>query len=128
MERQIQTITDMNVRMGAALLLLFAANRAFRQGTLTVINTGRGNPWRRRFLFVDGALVHPRLLFNLGFATDETAAPSAFLDSVTVTMQDANQIFTTIYLAADAAGTLLAPPPPGTVVIDPATISTNAMA
>jgi len=81
-----------------------------------------------RFLFVDGALVHPRLLFNLGFATDETAAPSAFLDSVTVTMQDANQIFTTIYLAADAAGTLLAPPPPGTVVIDPATISTNAMA
>ena len=57
-----------------------------------------------RFLFVDGALVHPRLLFNLGFATDETAAPSAFLDSVTVTMQDANQIFTTIYLAADAAG------------------------
>lgn len=117
-------------RRAILLLLLLSAHLVSAQGTLTVLNTGGGQPLISavRPLFVDGVLVQPRLLFNLGFATDETGVPGSFLDSFTVTIQDLNQVFTAIYLTVDAAGTVVAPPTPGTVVIDSATISTDAMA
>ncbi len=111
-------------------LLLLPAHFVTAQGTITVLNTGGGQPLvsEARSLFVDGALVQPRLLFNVGFATDETVALNAFLDSFTVTLQDSNHVFTAIYLTADAAGIVLAPPTPGTVVIDPATLVAEALA
>jgi len=117
-------------RGGGVLALLLSAHLVSAQGTLTVFNTGGGQPLvsEVRPLFVDAALVQPRLQFNFGFATDETFVPDTFLDSFTVTIQDANQLFTFVYLTTDASGTILAPPTPGTLVIDPATINTDALA
>jgi len=43
-----------------------------------------------------------RLVFNFGFATDETPSAGTFLDSFSVTIQDAAQRFTAIYLTSDA--------------------------
>ena len=116
-------------RGGGLVAFLLSTHFASAQGTITVLNTGSGQPLVSavRPLLVDGGGVQPRLLFNLGFATDETATPGAFLDSFTVTIQDSNQVFTTIYITADAAGFVVAPPTPGTVVIDPATISKDPL-
>lgn len=117
-------------RGGGVLALLLSAHLVSAQGTLTVLNTGGGQPLvsEVRPLFVDAALLQPRLLFNFGFATDETFVPDTFLDSFTVTIQSSNQLFTAVYLTTDASGTILAPPTPGTLVIDPATITTSALA
>ena len=54
--------------------------------------------------------------------------PNTFLDSFTVTIQSSNQVFTAVYLTTDAGGTILAPPTPGTLVLDPATINTDVLA
>ncbi len=112
------------------LAVLLSAHLVSAQGVLTVLNTGGGQPLvsEVRPLFVDAALVQPRLQFNFGFATDESFVPNTFLDSFTVTIQSANQLFTAVYLTTDAGGTMLAPPTPGTLVIDPATINTDALA
>ena len=115
-----------NLGLGLGALALFlSASPVAAQDALTLLNTGAGQPLvsEARPLFVDGALVEPRLLFDFGFATDEAVALGAFLDSFTITIQDSNQVFTALYLTADAAGTVLAPPTPGTVVVDPASIS-----
>ena len=119
------------LRFGWAVLalLLLPAHFGGAQGVITLLNTGGGQPLVSEVfpLFVDGAMVQPRLQFNVGFATDETVALGAFLDSFTVTLQDSNQVFTAIYLTADAAGTVLAPPTPGTVFIDPSTMVADAL-
>jgi hypothetical protein len=114
----------------AWLVLLLSSPIASAQGTLTVLNTGGGQPLvsEVRGLFVDAGSVQPRLLFNFGFATGENPATETFLDSFSVTIQDSNQVVTAVYLTADASGMILAPPSPGAIVIDPATIDTNALA
>jgi len=111
-------------------VLLVSAPLAFAQGTITVLNTGGGQPLvsEVRPLFVDAGAVQPRLSFNFGFATDENVAPGNFLDSFTVTLQDSNQLFTAVYLTADASGTVLAPLASGAIVLDPTSIQTNALA
>jgi hypothetical protein len=100
------------------------------QGTLVFHNTGGGQPLVSdvRPLFVDAALVQPRLQFNFGFATDESFVPNAILDSFTVTIQSSNQLYTAVYLTADASGVVWAPATPGALVIDPATIDFQAIA
>ena len=130
MESKIRTNPGGTLLGGTALSLLLSASLVSAQGTLTIMNTGSGQPLLSevRSLFVDGSLFQPRLLFNFGFATDESLAPGTFLDSFTVTIQDPNQAFTAIYLTLDIAGTILAPPTPGTLFIDPATISTDPLA
>jgi hypothetical protein len=117
-------------RGGGLIALLLSAPFISAQGIITVLNTGSGQPLVSavRPLFVDAAATQPRLLFNFGFATDETVASGTFLDSFTVTIQDSNSVFTTVYLTADAAGTVLAPPTPGAIVMDPATISSDPLA
>lgn len=125
MERQLQNASDWTLLGGAAVSLFLSANLLCAQGTRSVMNTGSGQPLLSevRSLFVDGSLFQPRLLFNLGFASNETLASGTFLDSFTVTIQDPNQAFTAIYLTLDIAGTRVAPATPGTLFIDPATIS-----
>jgi len=110
--------------------LLLCHHLVSAQGVLTVLNTGGGQPLvtEARPLFVDAALVQPRLQFNFGFATDESFVPNTFLDSFTVTLQSSNQLSTVIYLTTDASGMILAPPTPGTIVVDPASINTDALA
>ena len=112
------------------LALLLSAHLASAQGVLTVLNTGGGQPLmsEARPLFVDATLVQPRLQFNFGFATDEAFVPNTILDSFTVTIQSSNQLFTAVYLTTDASGMVLAPPTSGGLVVDPATISSDALA
>lgn len=130
MESEIRKIPGGTLVGGTALSLLLSASPVSAQNTLTTVNTGSGQPLLSevRSLFVDGSLFQPRLLFNFGFASDETLAVGTFLDSFTVTIQDPNQVFTAIYLTLDIAGTKLAPATPGTLFIDPATISTAPLA
>ncbi len=112
------------------LALLLSPILALAQGIITVLNTGSGQPLvsEVRPLFVDAAAIQPTLLFNFGFATDETVASGVFLDSFTVTIQDSNSVFTAVYLTTDASGNVLSPSTPGAIVIDPATISTDPLA
>jgi hypothetical protein len=118
------------IRMAAAerlcaVLLACVASYAFGQGTITVLNTGSGQPLvtGERTVNVSSNLPQPQLQFSFGFATDETVVPNKLMDSFTVTIQDTNGARTAILLTSDASGTVLAPVSPGTVVIDPGTIS-----
>ena len=96
------------------------------QGTFTVVSTGDGQPLisQTRSVTVGPGLQDPRLIFELGFATDENVVPGVFFDSFTVTIQDLNALFTAIYLTVDASGFSFAPVTPGTLFIEPASIMT----
>ncbi len=66
--------------------------------------------------------LEPRLLFDFGFATDETLVPQVFGDSFTVTVQAADESATAILLTADRFGVAWAPTSPGALAVDPAAI------
>ena len=68
------------------------------------------------------------LFFTFGFATLETVQPGVINDSFSVTIQSADQQFTAVLATVDASGLVLAPPTPGGVVIDPATIKVQPVA
>ena len=97
---------------------------AFAQGTIVFHNTGGNTPVisESRSLFLDSGLQQPYLVFDFGFATDETASPGSFLDSFTVTLQDGSQKFAAVYLTADATGIAWAPQTPGALFVDSASI------
>ena len=87
------------------------------QGTVTVLQTGGGQPLLsyQQVLQV-GASGDPEILFDFGFATGETPAPGGFLDSFTVTIQDASSN-TAVVATIDASGVVWAPPTPGNVFL-----------
>lgn len=95
------------------------------QGTVVFHNTGNGQSLvsEVQSILVQAGLQQPRLVFDFGFATDERPAPGSFLDSFTVTLQDSAQSFSAVYLTADATGVAWAPPTPGALFIDPASIT-----
>lgn len=115
------------------LCLALATTAAWRaditsgQGTF-VFNTGGGQSLvtETRTLAVPGA-VESVLQFMFGFGTDETPAPGVFLDSFTVSIQDAAGQFTAVYLTADANGLVWAPTSPGALVIDPSAFVTGTI-
>jgi len=109
--------------------LLFSLQTGQAQGTIVFHNTGGGQPLvtEVRSIFIDAGLQQPHLLFDFGFATDETSAPGSFLDSFTVTIQDSAQHFSAVYLTADASGLSWAPQTPGALSIDPVSISSNPL-
>jgi hypothetical protein len=116
--------------LSLALLLWPASAQLGRaQGTVVFHNTGGGEPLvsEVRSIFLDAALQQPRLIFNFGFATDETPSPGGFLDSFTVTIQSTNLSFSAVYLTADATGIAWGPPTPGSLFIDPASINASAL-
>jgi hypothetical protein len=106
------------------VLLCASAAPGFGQGTVVFHNTGGGQSLvsEVRSLSLTGTLSQPYLRFDFGFATDETPTAGAFLDSFSVSIQDASQSFSAIYATADATGIAWAPPTPGTLFIDPASI------
>lgn len=113
------------LRNGAWPTLLWAcAQPGFGQGTVVFHNTGGGQPLvsEVRSLSLNGILGQSFLRFDFGFATDEVPAAGTFLDSFSVSVQDAAQSFSAIYATADATGVSWAPPTPGTLFIDPASI------
>ncbi len=133
MVKRMQCVTPISAwvttRFVIPLYLIVGLSLATAQGTVTVLNTGKGQPLATqvRTVTIDAFQVQPEVRFNFGFGTDETVTPGTFLDSFTVTIQDASQVFTAVYLTADASGTVLAPPTPGTLPIDSATIESHAI-
>lgn len=109
--------------LGCALLgvgwVLGLGQSSLAQGII-VLHTGGGLP----LVSSSQTLVPPPgsdglpLEFEFGFATDEVVVPGAFLDSLTVTIQDA-MARTLVLLTADANGVVWAPPTPGAVFISP---------
>ena len=108
---------------------LIATRLAMAQGSLVALRTGDGVPLQTeaRSMMVNASLREPRLQFSFGFATEENVVPDRILDSFTVMLQDSNRLFTLVCLTADASGVLLAPPTPGGLPLDPATISAQAI-
>jgi hypothetical protein len=69
----------------------------------------------------------PPLQFEFGFATDETPGPGNIFDSFTLTLQDNALNHTVVLLTADANGIVWAPPTPGTLFLDPNSITRSAI-
>jgi len=114
------------LRCGAALLIILglAADCALAQGTIMVMNTGSGQVLLSQMVSVgtSQSTAPLDLLFSFGFATAQTPQPGVLSDSFTVTLQSLNQQLTAVYVTIDASGLLLAPPSPGAVTLDPASI------
>lgn len=64
----------------------------------------------------------PRLLFDVGFETDEVIGPGIIFDSFTVTA-DAGEGLAAILLTIDGFGLAVAPTAPGAVRIDPSAVA-----
>jgi hypothetical protein len=112
---------------GAGLAFFLTANPVCAQGSLTVFNTGGGQPLvsQVRTFSIGPDLSAPRFEFLFGFGTDETAQPNAFLDSFTVTVQDVNQLFAAVFLTIDGSGLVIAPPNPGGLPVLPSSVTSE---
>ena len=111
------------------LTLLFPADSILAQGSLVALRTGVGLPLQTesRSLALTGVEVEPVLQFSFGFATEEKFIPDTVFDSFTVTLQSSTSSLTAVCLAADIGGLLLAPPTPGGLTLDPATLRAQAI-
>jgi hypothetical protein len=128
---RIKTVDEPFVKRAVVFFaLLFALNRVQAQETLTVMQTGGGLPLQTetRPVTVDSSLLEPALRFQFGFATDESVGPGLFYDSFTISVQDESGLFTALYLTSDAGGTVFAPVTPGTLFIEPTSITAAALA
>ena len=98
-------------------------------GQVMVLHTGDGSPLTTitQPLFVDPSIRSPTLAFDVGFSTEETPQPNVFLDSFTLTLQDKNKTFTTVYLTVDASGFSWAPSASGPVLIFPESVARRAI-
>jgi hypothetical protein len=93
------------------------------QGTLTVLQTGGGQPLvSEQQVLQIGGVATPSISFEFGFSTDETPSPGAFLDSFTVNLLDGNSDVAVV-ATVDASGTYWTPATPGAVTLDPSQIS-----
>ena len=117
-------------RVAVVVCLLFFPTALLRaQGTVdyVVLPTGGGQP-----LVSDQQLLQlmgvpsPTLYFDFGFFTEETQTPNDFLDSFTVTIQDATNL-TAVLVTVDASGTVWAPATPGGVVLSEADVARAAI-
>ena len=114
-------------RMFWTLLLIWIATSqaAYPQNNIVSHNTGSGQTLisEIRSFFVGTGVQQPLLSFDLGFATDEQPTPGTFLDSFTVSIQDNAQRFSAVYLTIDGSGAQWAPPSPGALTLDSASIA-----
>ena len=101
----------------ASFSLSIIAIPVYGQGNVTVLQTGGGEPLvsDQLQLSTDG-LASPMILFDFGFVTDETVTPNTFLDSLTVTLQNAS-LDTAVLATIDASGVDWAPASPGALSI-----------
>lgn len=72
---------------------------------------------RVHVLDVDTNAPGGRIEFDFGFVTQEGANGSGFIDSVTLTLLDTNELSGVVLLVADANGVLWAPEVPGSIVL-----------
>jgi hypothetical protein len=89
--------------------------------SITVLQTGSGQPLSTfsQTISASGAGTSPMLHFSFGFSTDETSAPSTFLDSASLTLQNA-QNDSAIFFTVDLNGVNWAPATPGNIQLNPA--------
>lgn len=114
-----------------AVALSFFLSAVFlrAQGTLdyVVLQTGGGQPLvSDQQLLQTAGVPTPALFFDFGFFTDETPTPGAFLDSFTVTIQDASMA-TAVLVTVDASGVLWSPFSPGAVFLSDSDIVRTAI-
>jgi hypothetical protein len=85
------------------------------------LRTGGGSPLVTftELVSVPSNALPSALSFEFGFGTDEVPSPGVFLDSFSVTVQDAARLNTLVLLTADGSGMVWAPPTPGGVGISP---------
>jgi hypothetical protein len=103
--------------LGALLVLLSDALPGHAQGTFNFLQTGRGQPlWSEQQVLQTSGIPNPALYFDFGFYSAENLAPGGFLDSFTITIQDAT-LATAVVVTVDASGALWAPFSPGAVVL-----------
>lgn len=98
---------------------LLAQGGSIDTNSLAVLQTGSGQTVTTfsQLVSTGGAGPSPMLRFSFGFSTDEVAAPSTFLDSVSLTLQGSgNQ--SAIFFTADLNGPHWAPVTPGNVQLD----------
>ncbi len=110
---------------GLACALCLVAGTGFlcAQGTFTPLQTGSGQPLVSDQVPVPlPGVIAPVVLFDFGFATDETPAPGVFLDSFTVTLEDPSSGATIVVATVDASGVVWAPLTPGAIGIPDADI------
>ncbi len=112
----------------ASLCLPWFEPHVAGQGTMTVLQTGGGQPLvtSQQALDLNG-LPAPSVAFEFGFATQEVPTPGVFLDSFTVSLQDAAS-HTAVLVTADASGVLWAPPSSGAVTLTDSQIQRVAVA
>jgi hypothetical protein len=112
-------------RCGAVLLILgLTGGRAPAQGTPFVMNTGGGQVLESQMRMVGTGLSTAPVdfQFSFGFATGQIPQPGVLSDSFTVTLQSLDQKIAAVYATIDAGGLVVAPPSPGAVTLNPATI------
>jgi hypothetical protein len=112
-------------RCGAVLLILgLAGVRAAAQSTPFTMNTGSGQVLQSQMRIVgtEQSTAPVDFQFSFGFATGQIPQPGVLSDSFTVTLQSMNQQITAVYATIDAGGLVVAPPSPGAVTLNPATI------
>ena len=86
-----------------------------------VLQTGTGNPLQTVTVPLEMPAINalPQLRFEIAFATDEIPQAGTFHDSVSFTLQTADESSTALLLTMDAFGLQAAPPNPGGFPIPP---------
>ena len=106
-----------------ALFVITNVRSVCAQGTLTVLQTGGGQPLvSQQQVLQIGGITTPSISFEFGFSTDQTPSPGTFLDSFTVNLLDAGSDVAVV-ATVDASGTYWTPTTPGAVTLDPSQIS-----
>ena len=110
--------------LACVAIWLLAGSPVAGQGTFTVfstLRTGANQTLTTATQTFNVDLLQPanRLQFAFGFATEEQPGPGQFLDSATVTFQDAGQTVTLVCLTVDGNGVVWAPVSPGATFLDP---------
>lgn len=115
-----------SVMMGICLIWLLAAMPVSAQGTIQSLQTGSGQPLTTdQAVLQTGGFLSPMINFAFGFTTQENPAPGVFLDSFTVSFEDASSNVAVV-ATADAGGMVWAPASPGSVALDASQIQRQA--
>jgi PEP-CTERM motif len=113
--------------VGAVSMFFLNATQNYAQGTLTVLQTGNGQPLISDQVTLQTAGVSsPVIDFDFGFATDETVSPGTLLDSFTVSLTDVSSDAGTV-VTSDASGTYWQPSTPGGYTFSPNAIQWQAI-
>jgi hypothetical protein len=116
-----------------AFWVCLAGSALFGQGLVypvyQMLQTGTGGPLTiaSQTFAVDSLQPVYQLSFAFGFATEEQSTPSQFSDAATITLQDAGQTTTVIYLTVDRNGVSWAPTTPGTYPLNATDMHTSAL-